>query len=56
MTQNESVTFTLTKDDITAALTAYVNSQQKTKDSFGFSNWKKKAGQMIAVIAEVQAH
>ena len=55
MTQNESVTFTLTAEDISAALTAYVNTQQKTKDSFGFTGWKKKSGQMIAVVAEVQA-
>ena len=57
MTQNESVTFTLTADDIVTALTNFVNTQEKTKTAleFKFTGWKKKSGQMIAVVAEVQA-
>ena len=54
MEQIETVRFTLTEEDITNALTNFVNAQQKSKHSFEFSGWVKKSGQQIEVVAEIQ--
>ena len=57
MTSEEKLTFTLDADEITEALTIFVNQNSpKVKDkkySYEFSGWKKVKGVMTSVTAEV---